>query len=132
MSLRPLSLNSSLPFTFTCHCKMTLDNFTLGAGRALTVCSIEQEGDEEAKLRCKFQGQHEASAEVFIPFSTHGEFVECESKDCFTLQEIMSSNSLRSRRFRFINSTKCETSLVLTPVYEVHAIMNRKNDLLWQ
>lgn len=130
VSLRPVSLHSSLPFTFTSRSKMTFDNFTLGAGRALTVLSIEQHEGEEDKVRCHVQGQQESSAEIFIPLSSHGEFIECESDECFTLQEIMSSPCLRSRRFRFINTTKCQRPLVLTPIYQVHAVMNMRKNVL--
>lgn len=130
VSLRPVGLESCLPFTFTCRSKMTFDNFTLGAGKALTVLSIERHEGEEDQMRCHVQGQQETSAEVCIPLSCHGEFYECESDECFTLREIMSSATLRSRRFRFINTTKCECPLVLTPVYQVHAIMNMRKNVL--
>ncbi|XP_008275613.1 protein THEMIS2 [Stegastes partitus] len=128
--LRPVELESCLPFTFTSRSKMTFGNFTLGAGRALTVICIERREGEEDRARCHVQGQQEASAEVCIPLSSRGEFYECESEECFTLVEIMSSPCLRSRRFRFINTTKCERRLVLSPVYQVHAIMNLRKNVL--
>lgn len=123
MTLRPVPLQSSLPFTFTSCSKLTFDNFKVGEGTALTVLSMEKD-----KLRCKVQGQHEASAEVFIPLSLQGEFMECESEECFTLQEIMSVPSLLSRKFRLISS-KCDHQLVLTPVYQVQAVMNCKRNI---
>ncbi|CAJ1062697.1 protein THEMIS2 isoform X2 [Xyrichtys novacula] len=128
--LRPVALDSCLPFTFTCNAKMTFGNFTLGAGRALTVRSIEQRQGEEDQVRCHVKGQQEASAEVCIPLSTQGEFRECESEECFTLREIMSSSYLRSRRFRFMNTTKCQQPLVLSPIYQVNAIMNLRKNIL--
>ncbi len=131
VSLRPVGLESCLPFTFTNLSKMTFGNFTLGTGKALTVLSIERREGEEDLVRCHVKGQQEASAEVCIPLSSQGEFSECESEECFTLQEIMSSPSLRSRRFRFINTTKYERPLVLSPVYQVHAIMNCENNVLF-
>uniref|UniRef100_UPI0037E88169 protein THEMIS2 n=1 Tax=Semicossyphus pulcher TaxID=241346 RepID=UPI0037E88169 len=121
LSLRPVGLESCLPFTFTCSSKITFDNFTLGAGRHLTVLSIEG-----AHARCHVQGQQESSAEVCVPLAAQGEFRECESEECFTLREVMSSPCLRSRRFRFINTTKSEVPLILCPVYQVHAIMNMR------
>ncbi|XP_049440294.1 protein THEMIS2 [Epinephelus fuscoguttatus] len=130
MSLRPVGLESCLPFTFTSRSKITIGNFTLGAGRALTVLSIERHEEEEDQLRCHVQGQQEASAEVSIPFSLQGEFRECESEERFTLREIMSSPCLCSRRFRFINTTKCDRPLVLSPIYQVHAIMNLRKNVL--
>lgn len=128
VSLRPVGLESCLPFTFASHSKMTLGKFTLGAGRALTILSIEQHEAEEGQVRCLVQGQQEASAEVCIPLSCRGEFYECESEECFTLREIMSSPCLRSRRFRFMNTTKYKHPLVLSPVYQVHAIMSCENN----
>nr|XP_019948307.1 PREDICTED: protein THEMIS2 [Paralichthys olivaceus]XP_019948308.1 PREDICTED: protein THEMIS2 [Paralichthys olivaceus]XP_019948309.1 PREDICTED: protein THEMIS2 [Paralichthys olivaceus] len=120
VSLRPVGLDSCLPFTFTSRSKMTLDNFTLAAGRELTVLSVEKD-----QVRCHVRGEQDVSAEVCIPLSFRGEFYECESEECFTLGEIMSSACLRSRKFR---TTKCERPLILSPIYQVHAIMNlRKN-----
>ncbi|XP_070768559.1 protein THEMIS2 [Enoplosus armatus] len=130
MSLRPVGLESCLPFTFTSRSKMTLGDFTLGAGRALTVLSIERCEGKEDQVRCHVQGQQESSAEVCIPLSSQGEFIECESEECFTLWEIMSSPFLRSRRFHFINTTKFERPLVLSPVYQVLAIMNLRKNVL--
>uniref|UniRef100_A0A3Q3GRR3 Thymocyte selection associated family member 2 n=1 Tax=Labrus bergylta TaxID=56723 RepID=A0A3Q3GRR3_9LABR len=98
--------------------------------RSLTVLSIEQREGTEDQVRCHVQGQQEASAEVCIPFSVQGEFRECESKECFTVQEIMASPCLRSRKFRFINATKCEQPLILSPIYQVHAIMNLRKNVL--
>ncbi|KAJ4931387.1 hypothetical protein JOQ06_025684 [Pogonophryne albipinna] len=103
VSLRPLDLESCLPFTFTNCSKITVGNFTLGAGRALTVLSIERR---------------------------EGEFKECESEERFTLREIMSSPCLCSRKFRFINTTKCDRPLVLCPIYQVHAIMSMRKNVL--
>lgn len=130
VSLRPVGLDSCLPFTFTSRSKITVGDFTLGAERALTVLSIERHDGEEARVRCQVQGEQQASAEVCIPLSSQGEFKECESEECFTLQEIMSSPSLRSRRFRFINTTKRERPLILNPIYQVHAIMNLRKNIL--
>lgn len=132
VSLRPVGLESCLPFTFTSRSKMTFGNFTLGAGRAFTMISVERCEGQEAQVRCHVRGQQEVSAEVCIPLSSRGEFYECESEECFTLQEIMSSTCLRSRRFRFVNTTKCERSLVLSPIYQVHAVMNCENKPLFK
>ena len=129
MSMRPVGLESCLPFTFTSRSKMTFDSVTLGAGKALTVLSIEQREGEEDRVRCHVQGQQEVSAEVLIPLSTRGDFVECESKECYTLQEIMSSPGLRSQRFRFENTTKCQRPLVLSPIHQVNALMNCEQNL---
>lgn len=130
MKLRPIGLDSSLPFTFTSRTKISIGNFTLGPGRELTVRSIERLGDGEEHVRCFIRGQQEASAEVSIPLSTRGEFCECESDECFSLIEIMSSAKLRSRRFHFANTAKQQQPLLLSPVYQVQAIMNLRKNIL--
>lgn len=126
LSLRPVGLDDSLPFTFTSHTKMTFGSLTLGAGKALTVLSIQRHEGKEDMVRCHVRGETEASAEVCIPLSSRGEFYECESEECYTLKEIMSSPCLRIRRFRFVKTTKCERILVFSPIYQVQAIMNCK------
>ncbi|XP_061573229.1 protein THEMIS2 [Cololabis saira] len=132
MSLRPVELESCLPFTFTSYSKMTFGGLSLGASTALTVVSIErrQGQGQEDQVCCRVRGQQDASAEVRVPLSSRGQFYECESEECFTLKEILSSPCLRSRRFRFVKATKCEQSLVLSPVYQVHAIMSLRKNLL--
>ncbi|XP_041842903.1 protein THEMIS2 [Melanotaenia boesemani] len=130
LSLRPVGLESCLPFTFTSHSKMTFGPLTLGAGTVLTVLTIERHQGEEDQVRCHVKGQQEAAAEVLIPLKFHGEFYECESEECFTLQDIMSSPFLRSRRFHFINTTKYERPLILSPVYQVQAIMSLRKNVL--
>lgn len=122
MTLRPGGLEARLPFTFTNCSKLTLDNFTVGEGTVLTVLSTKED-----KLRCKVHGQHETSAEVFIPLSLQGKFMESKSEECFTLQEIMTTPSLLSRKFRLFSS-KCNHQLVLTPVFQIHAVMNCKRN----
>ncbi|KAF7226861.1 protein THEMIS2 isoform X1 [Nothobranchius furzeri] len=130
MSLRPVGQESFLPFTFHSHTKMTLDTFTLGAGKALTVIAIEKHEGKEDQVRCHVKGEAEASAEVRIPLSSRGQFYECESEECYTLKEIMSSPFLRSRRFCLVKKTNCERVLVLSPVYQIQAIMNLRKNVL--
>uniref|UniRef100_A0A3Q2TWH5 Thymocyte selection associated family member 2 n=1 Tax=Fundulus heteroclitus TaxID=8078 RepID=A0A3Q2TWH5_FUNHE len=110
--------------------KMTFGSLTLGSGKALTVLSIERHNGEEGRVRCHVKGQTEASAEVCIPLSSRGEFYECESEESYTLKDIMASPSLRSRRFRFVKTTKCERVVVFSPIYQVQAIMNLRKNVL--
>ncbi|KAJ0066495.1 hypothetical protein NL108_013975, partial [Boleophthalmus pectinirostris] len=123
MKLRPIGLESSLPFTFTSRTKIKMGDFTLSPGKELTVRCFEKLDDGNMCVRCFIRGQQDASAEVCIPLSTKGEFYECESDECFSLSEIMTSSSLRSRRFRFANTTKLQQPLLFSPVYQIHAIM---------
>ncbi|XP_037310479.2 protein THEMIS2 isoform X2 [Pungitius pungitius] len=128
LSLRPVGLDSCLPFTFSIRSKISVGGFTLGAGSVLTVLSVERQPGEEDGVRCHVRGQQDVSAEVCLPISSHGEFRECESEECFTVRDIMSSPCLCSRRFRFVSTTKSQRALVLSPIYQVHAVMNlRKN-----
>ncbi|XP_068180284.1 protein THEMIS2 [Antennarius striatus] len=123
--LRPVGQESCIPFS---HSNMTSNNLTLGTERTLTALSIQQHKEEDSWLHCHVQGQEEAPAEMCVPLSCPGEFRRCNSKDCFTLQEIMSSPRLRNRRFHFLSATKCEKVLVLMPIFWVHGIMHlRKN-----
>ncbi|KAM9852606.1 protein THEMIS2 [Aulostomus maculatus] len=130
VKMRPVSISSSLPFTFTSCSKMTFDNLTLGAGKNLTVLSMERRENEEYNLRCHVEGHQDASAEVCIPLSTRGEFRVCEGMERYTLQEIVSSPFLCSQRFCLINSSLCERPLLLSPVYTVHAVMNLRKNVL--
>ncbi|KAL6109770.1 themis [Pungitius sinensis] len=128
LSLRPVGLDSCLPFTFSTRSKINVGDFTLGAGAVLTVLSVERHPGEEDSVRCHVRGQQDVSAEVCLPISSHGEFRECESEEGFTVRDIMASACLCSRRFRFVNTTKSQRPLVLSPIYQVHAVMNlRKN-----
>lgn len=122
---------SRLPFTSTRSSKGMRDNFTLEAGSTLTVLSFERHEGEEDKVRCQVQGQQGAPVEVLIPLTALGDFSKGERKECFTLREIMSSPLLRSRRFRSVDIAKSESQLVLTPIYQVHAVMNCENNLLF-
>ncbi|XP_010863469.2 protein THEMIS2 isoform X2 [Esox lucius] len=129
LSLRPEALEVCLPFSFTSKCELTFQNFTLGAGKIVTMLSIEQqEGVKEKHIRCHLHGQQGQLAEVLVPFSCRGEFYECESDNTYTLQEIMSSPYLCSRYFCFSKITKKGGPLVFSPIYQVQAIMHlRKN-----
>lgn len=129
VSLRPEGLNSCLSFTFTSRCELTFENFTLGAGKRVTILSMEEREGQETHVRCLVQGQQGATAEVLVPLTCRGEFYECDSNQCYSLQEIMSSPHLCSQRFRFSKTTMCGGPLVFSPIYQVQAIMHCKYDL---
>uniref|UniRef100_A0A8C5EF91 Thymocyte selection associated family member 2 n=1 Tax=Gouania willdenowi TaxID=441366 RepID=A0A8C5EF91_GOUWI len=128
LSVRPVGLDSYLPFTFISRTKMILHDFTVGAETPMTVLSVKRNEGEEHQVQCCVQGQQ--SANVDIPLSTKGEFVECEREECYTLQEIISLPHLKSRKFCFANTIKCARTLVFTPVFQIHAITNSENNLL--
>lgn len=126
ISLRPMGLDSCLSFTFKSHKELMLEDLTVAAGNTFTVLYIDHQDGKEDRICCRFQGQQKTTALVSIPLSVCGEFTECEFEEQFTLQQIISSPFLLSRRFRFVNTAMSERPLRLSPVYQVHAIMNRK------
>ncbi|XP_056142651.1 protein THEMIS2 [Lampris incognitus] len=130
LSLRPAGLGSWLPFTFTSHCEVSVDSITLEARTKVTVLSVEQVEGHEGRVRCHVKGHQGALVEVMIPFSCRGEFYECESNDVFTLKEIMSSPYMCTRRFCLTNATTHNQPLVLSPVYQVQAIMHLRKTVV--
>ncbi|KAJ7985226.1 hypothetical protein DPEC_G00349890 [Dallia pectoralis] len=128
LSLRPEGLDVCLPFSFTSRCDLTFENFTVAAGNNVTMLSIEQQEWGEVNVRCQLHGQQGTSADVLFPLSCRGEFYECESDHTYTLEEVMTSPYLCSRRFRYSKKTKQGGPLVFSPIYQVEAIMHlRKN-----
>uniref|UniRef100_A0AAV2MAD6 CABIT domain-containing protein n=1 Tax=Knipowitschia caucasica TaxID=637954 RepID=A0AAV2MAD6_KNICA len=130
MKLRPIGLESSLPFAFTSHTKITICDLTLSPGTKFTVKSLDKLDDGSEHIRCSVHGQQDTLADMCIPVSTTGQFYECESAESFSLSEIMSSPSLRSRRFRFANATKGQEAFLFSPVYQVHAMMSLRKHVL--
>lgn len=130
MSMRPVGLDSCLSFTFKSHTELRLEDFTVAAGNTFTVLYVDHQDGKEDRICCRFQGQQDTTALVYIPLSVCGEFTECESEEHFNLQQIISSPFLLSRRFCFVNTTMSERPLCLSPVYQVHAVMNRKQTFI--
>lgn len=126
ISLRPVGLDSCLSFAFTCQTDVKLEDYTVAAGTKLMVLYIDQQYGKEDKLCCRFQGQQDSTALVSIPLSVCGQFTECESEERFTLLDIFSSPFLQSQRFCMVNTTMSDRPLRLSPIYQVHALMNRK------
>nr|XP_061789150.1 protein THEMIS2-like [Nerophis lumbriciformis] len=128
VKLRPVSLDSCFPVTFTSNTKLTLDNVTLGAGATLTVLSVLENED---RCRCHVRpGPGQSSAEVNVPLGTRGEFYIHGSEESFTPREIATSPHLRSQRFRFENATMCKRTFILSPIYQISAIMNLRKNVL--
>lgn len=126
ISLRPVGLDACLSFAFTCQTDLKLEGFTVGAGKTLSVLCVDRQHDKEETLCCRFLGQQDSTALVSIPLSACGEFTECESEERFTLPEIIASPFLQSRRFCLVNTAMSDRPLRLSPIYQVHALMNRK------
>ncbi|XDV39694.1 hypothetical protein PO909_008895 [Leuciscus waleckii] len=128
VGLCPVGVDACGSFIFTSREELTIENFTVPAGKELTLLSVEAADDGERLARCHVLGQNKASAEILLPLSLKGEFYEYESDRGFNLQEIMSSARLSCRRFRNTNMKNCGALMVFSPVYEISAIMHmRKN-----
>ncbi|XP_051574203.1 protein THEMIS2-like isoform X2 [Myxocyprinus asiaticus] len=117
-------------FTFISSSELTVDNFTLPAGKQLTLLSVELDEDGERRARCQLVGQNVASAELLLPLSLKGDFYECEGDRSYSLQEITSSVRLSSRRFRSTNVKNSGGPLIFSPVYEIKAIMQMRKDVV--
>lgn len=132
MGLCPVGVDACGSFTFICQTELTIDNFTLSAGKQLTLLSVEEARNGERLARCQVFGQNMASAEILLPLDLRGEFYECQSDRGYSLQEIMSSSRLSCRRFRNTDENS-GSLLVFSPVYEISAIMQSKyNSVTWK
>ncbi|XP_037130651.1 protein THEMIS2 [Syngnathus acus] len=128
VKLRPVSLERSLPVTFTSSTMVALADVTLGTGSVLTLLAV---AEEDKRCRCRIlAGAGQASAEVDVPLGTRGQFYVHENEERFTPRDIAMSPALRSLRFRFDNAAMCQRTLVLSPVYQMAAIMNMRKNVL--
>lgn len=119
VSLLPIGVDTVGSFSFVSRSSLTIDNFTVPAGQVLTLLSGEQD-----YVRCQVVGPEGSAAEVRVPLKHYGAFYECQSEHGYSLEEILSSTRLRSRRFRSLNAKACGGPLVFTPVYQIQAIMH--------
>ncbi|XP_072535847.1 protein THEMIS2 [Salminus brasiliensis] len=130
VGLQPVGVDACGSFTFVNRNEMTIENFTVSAGREITLLSVEISADGNRYARCQLMGQQGVSAEVLIPVSCHGEFYECENERGYSLQEIMLSDRLCKRRFRKTKSNKCGSPLIFTPIYQVQGIMHMRKNIV--
>ncbi|XP_051577517.1 protein THEMIS2-like isoform X2 [Myxocyprinus asiaticus] len=128
--LCPVGVDACGSFTFISSNELTVDNFTLPAGKQLTLLSVELDEDGARQARCQLVGQNMASAEILLPLSLKGEFYECIDDHGYSLQEIISSPRLSSRCFRSTSVKKSGSPLVFSPVYEIQAIMHMRKDVV--
>lgn len=125
VSLLPVGLDTVGSFSFVSRSELTINNFTVAAGQALTLLS-----SEEGCVRCRVVGAEGSTAEVRVPLKHYGAFYECQSEHGYSLQEILSSTRLGSRRFRSLKAKACGGPLVFTPIYQIQAIMHSKCGVL--
>lgn len=125
VSLLPVGVDTVGSFSFVSRSDLTIDNFTVTAGQVLTLLSSEKD-----YVRCQVAGPEGSVAEVRVPLQHYGMFYECQSEHGYSLQEILSSTRLRSRRFRSLKAKACGGPLVFTPVYQIQAIMHSECGVL--
>ncbi|XP_026782467.3 protein THEMIS2 [Pangasianodon hypophthalmus] len=128
VGLLPVGVDALGSFIFFSNNELTIENLTVPAGTKMTLLSVDLNKDGESFARCRLTGQQEASAEVYIPFSYHGDFYECQNDRGYSLHEIMSSARLCRRRFYRTKPKKCGNPLIFSPIYQIQGIMHlRKN-----
>uniref|UniRef100_A0A671PGB7 Thymocyte selection associated family member 2 n=1 Tax=Sinocyclocheilus anshuiensis TaxID=1608454 RepID=A0A671PGB7_9TELE len=94
VGLCPVGVDACGSFTFICQNELTIDNFTLPAGKQLILLSVEGAKNGERLARCQVVGQNMVSTEILLPLSLRGEFYECQGDRGYSLEEIMASSRL--------------------------------------
>ncbi|KAK3551633.1 hypothetical protein QTP70_020841 [Hemibagrus guttatus] len=130
VGLVPVGVDAFGSFTFFSKNELIIENLTVPAGTKMTLLTIDLNKDRESFVRCRLTGQQEASAEVHIPFSCHGEFYECQNDRGYSLHEIMCSSRLCRRRFCKATPNKCGIPLFFNPVYEIQGIMHMRKNIV--
>uniref|UniRef100_A0A8C2I2U6 Thymocyte selection associated family member 2 n=1 Tax=Cyprinus carpio TaxID=7962 RepID=A0A8C2I2U6_CYPCA len=129
VGLCPVGVDACGSFTFICQNELTIDNFTLPAGKQLTLLSVEVARNGERLARCQVVGQNMASAEILLPMALRGEFYECQSDRGYSLQEIMASSRLSSRHFRNTAEKNSGSVLIFSPMYEISNVVKFPSSL---
>uniref|UniRef100_A0A672QPM7 Thymocyte selection associated family member 2 n=1 Tax=Sinocyclocheilus grahami TaxID=75366 RepID=A0A672QPM7_SINGR len=129
VGLCPVGVDACGSFTFICQNELTIDTFTLPAGKQLTLLSMEVARNGERLARCQMVGQNMASAEILLPLTLRGEFYECQSDRGYSLQEIMSSSRLSCRQFRNTAEKNSGSLLIFSPVYEISNVVKFPSSL---
>lgn len=125
VGLLPVDVDVVGSFSFVTRTALTIDNFSMAPGQMLTLLSSEQ-----GCARCQVTGPEGSKVEVRIPLGQCGSFYECQDEHGYLLREILSSERLRSRRFRSVMAKACGGPLVFSPIYQIEAIMHSKRTLL--
>ncbi|KAI1897460.1 hypothetical protein AGOR_G00083510 [Albula goreensis] len=127
---------------FRCTCDLQLANETVRKEESFTLKSLRAE-DEEGSVECELT-QRDPKHCFTLKLSQQGEFYECEDDQFYTLKELVEWKMPKGRK-RTVTVAKsspmmemcyCELpdnysgELILTPVYELHAVMKFRNDLV--
>ncbi|KAJ8385917.1 hypothetical protein AAFF_G00178790 [Aldrovandia affinis] len=128
--------------TFRCSCDLQLPDETLKEGEIFTLTSLTTE-DGEGSVDCEVT-QRDGKHRVTLRLSQQGEFYECEDDQFYTLKEIVEWKMPKGRK-RTVNLAKSSPTmemcfcdlpenysgeLILTPVYELHAVMKFRKDIV--
>ncbi|XP_055066653.2 protein THEMIS2 [Misgurnus anguillicaudatus] len=130
VGLCPIGVDACGSFSFKSRNKLNVENFTVPAEEPLTLILIEVAEDGTRQARCQLTGQNMVSAEILLPLSLKGEFYECECDRGYSLQEIMTSARLKTRRFRSTHAKNIGGPIIFSPVYEIKAIMHMRKDIV--
>ncbi|KAI5608796.1 protein THEMIS2 isoform X3 [Silurus asotus] len=130
VGLLPVGKDAFGSFTFFSNSDLVIENLTVPAGTEMTILSVEHIKNEKGFARCRVTGHQEASAEVLIPFSCHGDFYECQNERGYSLNEIMYSTRLCKRRFCQTKPKKCDSILYFSPIYQILGIMHMRKNIV--
>ncbi|XP_029427163.1 protein THEMIS2 [Rhinatrema bivittatum] len=112
------------PFYFTSGVDFVVKDQVIGRCQTITLLAeVKSKGCGYA--RCEVQ-KGATQVCLQIPFSCHGDFYQCGAEQEFTLSQLLRSKGLQSRRFTC--SSMPRESVVLSPVYEVQALMQLRRN----
>lgn len=127
---KELVRQNSEEITFCSMTDIITDQYTIRSREPITVIStVVQAGQRFAD--CIVDGNLE-QLHVMLPFVLKGQFNECEDDKLFTVNDIIESQTLTRRKVMLaetegINTPyHCKGPLIISPVYEIQAIMNCK------
>ncbi|XP_043915956.1 protein THEMIS2-like [Protopterus annectens] len=105
-------------FCFISNNVLIIHKITIRPGTPLHFQTVHViEGQRFAGCAVNIAGENVC---ISIPFSYKAEFYEVEDERLYTLQEIVHSKVLRTKKVKLVDQLK---TLLLTPVFEIHAVM---------
>ncbi|XP_006005449.2 protein THEMIS2 [Latimeria chalumnae] len=112
---------SSGPFCFASSADFNKERLMIRKGEPLALLSVEVH-DENKHIQCLVH-RGEQRIQVQLPFSCKGNFYQL-----YSLQDILGASDLRCTKVMFADGS--EDSLVLTPLYEIQAIMQLRKEVV--
>ncbi|XP_038614101.1 protein THEMIS2 [Tachyglossus aculeatus] len=118
---------SGLPVCFTSAWDLQVGGRVLPGGQPVTLTSVElRHGQRHG--RCEIREGAAGSPPLLLPLALSGQFQRWEPNSRLTLLQALRSQALGARRFHCANLRWA--SVVLTPLYEVQAIMQMRKDVV--